>query len=165
MKNIIYLLTIVSFAFVSCDGDPGPPGLPGEDGGLIVADAFEIEIDFTEENNYEHTESYGFEVFQYDVVLTYILWEDNGQEIWRLIPQDIYLNEGVLTYNYDFTPEDVRIFIDGTVDFSLLESRWTQNQVFRVVVVPADNVDASIDFSNYNNVIQSLNIKDVRKLK
>ncbi|ETN96549.1 hypothetical protein SAMN04487906_2934 [Zhouia amylolytica] len=164
MKKIFYLLTMVSLAFVSCDGDPGPPGPPGQDGGLIVADAFEIEVDFTEANNFEIVEPYGFEVFPYDVVLTYILWEVDGTEIWRLIPQDVFFNDGVLTYNFDFTQEDVRIFLDGTIDLNSLGSEWTQNQVFRVVVVPADNVDASIDFSNYNNVIQALNIEDVRKL-
>ena len=38
-------------------------------------------------------------------------------------------------------------FLDGTTDFDTLDDAWTQNQVFRVVVVPADNVDR-IDTSN-----------------
>ncbi|MCR8667805.1 hypothetical protein NO995_08940 [Aestuariibaculum sp. M13] len=161
MKKLIYLFAL-SISFLACEGPQGPPGLPGSDGGLFVASAFEIEINFNAANNYEYIENYGFDVYPSDVVMVYISWEtDNGQDIWRALPQTTYFNEGTLIYNFDFTQDDVRFFLDGDIDFSILASEWTQNQVFRVVVIPADNVDG-LDLNNYNNVIESLNIQSFK---
>ena len=161
MNKIFTLcLTLSCFLITSCEGPQGPPG---NDGGLIVSQAFEIVLDFTASNNYEYLESYGFEVYPTDVTLVYILWEvSNGQEIWRLVPQNVEFNDGTLTYNYDFTQDDVRFFLDGTIDFNLLDPSWTQNQVFRVVVVPADNVGKQ-GYSDINVVMEAFNIKSFEK--
>ena len=148
MKKLFTLFTFAFFIVLSsCEGPQGPPGPPGlngangQDGGIFVANAFEIVIDFNEQNNYEFIEPYGFEVFPADVTLVFILWEEfEGTEVWRLLPQSVQFPDGNLGYNYDFTQQDVRFFLDGTTDFSILGNEWTQNQIFRVVVVPADNV-------------------------
>lgn len=158
MKKLLNFACLI-FLLTACEGDPGPPGVPGLDGGLIVSSAFEIEIDFTAANNYEFIEAYGFDVFPSDVTLVYILWETiDGQDIWRLIPQNVVFPDGILTYNYDFTQTDVRFFLDGTTNFSLLDPSYTQNQIFRVVVVPADNVDG-VDISNLETVMSVNNIQ------
>ena len=156
MKHISYLiLAFASFFIMSCEGDPGPPGV---DGGLLVSSAFEIVIDFNADNNYSDIEAYGFDVYPSDVTLVYILWDTvNGQDIWRLLPQTVEFDDGTLVYNYDFTQTDVSFFLDGTTDLDNLDNEWTQNQVFRVVVVPADNVD-SVDISNLNVVMQASSI-------
>ncbi|MGY0392601.1 hypothetical protein ACW5R3_08615 [Bizionia sp. KMM 8389] len=155
------LFTLLSFIFIlSCEGPQGPPGY---DGGLIVASAFEIELDFTPNNNYEVFEPYGFTTYPSDVTLVYILWEvSNGQEIWRLLPQTAEFDNGTLVYNFDFTRNDVRFFLDGTVNFNTLDNSWTRNQVFRVVVVPADNVGKQ-DYSNIDVVIDSYGITEFEK--
>jgi len=163
MKQILTAtLLFASLIFTGCTGDPGPPGPPGidgSDGGIIVSNAFEIQIDFNVGNNYEFIEPYGFDVYPYDVVLVYILWEtDNGLDIWRQLPQTVHFNDGELVYNFDFTQDDVRFFLDGTTDFGSLDSSWTLDQIFRVVVVPADNVDG-IDVSNLNEVMKAANIQ------
>ena len=166
MRNILSFLFISTLLFTSCEGDQGPPGFDGVDGldgGLIVSSAFEIEVDFNLANNYEIIEPYGFDVFEFDVTLVYILWETaDGQDIWRLVPQSVEFIDGTLTYNYDFTQNDVRLFLDGTTDFSILTSEWTQNQVFRVVVIPADNVDG-LDFSDINAVMKANQIESFNK--
>lgn len=165
MKRIsILFIAVLSFIISSCEGPAGPPGPQGQDGGLIVAPAFEIEIDFTPGNNYEYFEPYGFTIFPYDMTLVYILWEvDNGQDIWRLVPQTVeFVDDTNLTYNYDFTREDVRFFLDGTTNFNLLDPSWTQNQVFRVVVIPADNVGKQ-NFTDINVVMEAYNIKNFEK--
>ena len=74
-------------------------------------------------NNYEIVEPYGFDVFEYDVTLVYILWEtDNGQDVWRLLPQStIFVGGATLTYNFDFTQTDVKLFLEGTANFDNLE--------------------------------------------
>ena len=161
MKRIVSALFVFSLLLFSCQGEDG---IDGQDGGIFTASAFEIEIDFNNANSYEYFEDYGFQVYPSDVTLVYILWEtNNGQDVWRLMPQQVAFdqgtdNESVLIYNYDFTQTDVRFFLDGTVDFDNLASEWTQNQVFRVVVAPADNVDA-VDTSNIDAVI------DVNKIQ
>ena len=76
----------------------------------------------------------------------------------RLLSQTEYFDNGVLVYNYDFTQQDVRFFLDGTIDFNTLDDTFTQNQVFRVVVVPADNIDG-LDTSNFDLMMNANAIK------
>lgn len=164
MKRFLLLLPLIAILFTACEGEQGPPGFDGfdgqdgQDGGLIVASAFEIIVDFNASNNFEFTESYGFDVFPSDVTLVYIEWETAaGESIWRLLPQTTYLDDGILVYNYDFSQDDVRVFLDGTTNFNTLDSSFTQDQLFRVVVVPADNVDG-LDTSNLDAVLQANHI-------
>ena len=140
MKKLVSLLSVL--LVMSCVVEEGIDGRDGRDGGLIVSSAFEIAVDFNAQNDYQMVEPYGFDVFEYDVTLVYVLWEiENGNEIWRLLPQStVFAGGATLSYNFDFTQTDVKLFIEGTADFDDLDPVWTQNVVFRVVVVPADNV-------------------------
>ena len=162
MKRFLLLLPLIFILFTGCEGEQGPPGFDGfdgQDGGLIVSSAFEILVDFNDSNEFQFIESYGFDVFPSDITLVYIEWENSaGESIWRLLPQTTYFDNGTtLVYNYDFTQEDVRVFLDGTTNFNSLDSSYTQNQLFRVVVVPADNVDG-LDLSNLDTVLQANHI-------
>ncbi|TBN04274.1 collagen-like protein [Hyunsoonleella flava] len=173
MKRVLSFISVFALLLTSCTGPQGPPGfdgfdgidgIDGQDGGLIVASAFEIEVNFNADNNFEFVEAYGFEVLPSDVTLVYIEWEnDEGEPIWRLLTQTEYFDNGVLVYNYDFTQQDVRFFLDGTIDFNTLDDTWTQNQAFRVVVVPADNIDG-LDTSNFDVIMNANAIKsfDIR---
>ena len=91
MKKIVSFFTVVTLLFTACEGPQGPPGfdgLDGLDGEVIASSAFEIVLDLNATNNYEFIEPYGFTVLPTDVTLVYISWEvDNGQDIWRLLPQ------------------------------------------------------------------------------
>jgi hypothetical protein len=163
MINKIGSFLIMLFLFSACEGPTGPPGPPGDDGAVLVANAFEIEVDFNAGNGYRIIEDYGFEVFPFDVTLVYILWEqDNGTDIWRLLPQVLEFPEGQLQYNYDFTQTDVSIFLDGTVNFNILGSEWTQDQVFRVVVIPADNVGL-VNINSLEEVMKAGRIVEFEK--
>lgn len=168
MKKIVSLLFVIAVVFTSCTADQGPMGPPGfdgadgadgDDGGIIAFTAFEETVNFNAADNFSHTVNYGFDVLESDVTLVYILWEklEDETKVWRLLTQTVQLDEGLLFYNYDFTQTDVRFFLDATFDLNLLSSGDTQNQVFRVVVVPADKING-IDISNYNDVIQASNI-------
>ncbi len=159
MKRILSFISVFALLLTACEGDPGPPGFDGQDGTIITSSAFEIELDFTAADNYEFIEAYGFEVLPTDVTLVYILWETlNGQDVWRLVPQTVQFDDGNLVYNYDFTQTDVRFFLDGTTDFTTLDDAFTLAQVFRVVVVPADNVGRT-DYTDIQNVITKHNIQ------
>jgi hypothetical protein len=165
MKNLIFLMVLL--AGVACQGPEGPMGPPGEDGEIIASKAFEIEVDFTPANNYAHLEEYGFNVLASDVTLVYALWgKQNGKDIWRLLPQQVFFEEGLLQYNFDFTNVDVNIFLDATFPLSLLESEWTNNQVFRVVVVPADRVGRP-NYADYEATMKHFRLtdKDFQKRK
>lgn len=168
MKHILSFIAVFALLFTSCTGPQGPPGfdgfdgidgINGQDGGLIVASAFEIEVNFNADNNFQFTEPYGFEVLPSDVTLVYIEWEtDAGAPIWRLLTQTEYFDNGILVYNYDFTQQDVNFFLDGTIDFNTLDDSWTQNQAFRVVVIPADNIDG-LDTSDLNLIMNASSIQ------
>lgn len=167
MKKIVTLLFVFAIVLTACTGDQGPMGLPGydgidgtdgNDGGIDAFSAFQIEIDFNAENDYWHTEDYGFGVSETDVALVYISWEtSNGNDVWRLLPQSVPFDDGDLIYNFDFTQTDVSFFLDGTTDFSSLADEWTQGKLFRVVVVAADNI--GMDPSNLKEVMQLNNIQ------
>lgn len=163
MRRILSFISVFALLLTACEGPQGPPGFDGfdgQDGGIIASSAFEIVLDLDETNNYEFIEPYGFEVLPTDVTLVYISWEvDGGQDVWRLLPQTEYFDDGTLVYNFDFTQTDVRFFLNGTTDFSLLDPSYTDAQVFRVVVVPADNV-GRVDFSNLEVVMSTYGIEE-----
>ncbi|MBN8651211.1 MAG: hypothetical protein J0L67_07280 [Cytophagales bacterium] len=165
MKKLMFLLIVA--VGVACQGPMGPEGLPGEDGEIIASKAFEIEVDFTAANNFAHLEEYGFNVLSSDVTLVYVLWDVvNGNDIWRLLPQQVFFEEGLMQYNYDFTNVDVNIFLDATFPLSALGSQWTNDQVFRVVVVPADLVGRP-NYADYDATMKRFNLtdKDFQKRK
>ncbi|MFW6290497.1 MAG: hypothetical protein ACOC0R_05975 [Mariniphaga sp.] len=169
MKTITHLallFTIVFFA--ACEGPQGPPGPPGEDGGLLLPSVFEIEGDFLPENEFQLYYEFPntLEVFESDVVLVYILWEvgesENGEsiDVWRLLPQTVVLPDStILQYNYDHTFADVQIFLDGNTNFDELLPEEALNQVFRIVVLPADfAAQKAHEIQDYNLMMKSLGI-------
>lgn len=167
MKTIIRtLLFTAAIIITSCTGPIGPPGydgLDGLDGDSFIGSIFEIQGDFTSANDYKLYFEFpnNFEIFTSDVVLVYILWEEaNGMDVWRLLPQTVVLNEGILQYNFDYTVADVQVFLEGTINLNaLLPAEW-QNQVFRIAVLPADFAKKeTVDVNDFNSIIKSPQLK------
>ena len=164
MKNLIKgVLMMGLFAFFACEGPPGPPGFDGRDGldGTdIVGEVLEIGgVDFTSANSFSsdfYTINPPIEIG--DKILVFLLWaEIDGEDLWRALPQTNYeFSEGIFTYNYEFTRSLVRFFVDGTFNLGLLTNEFTRNQVFRVVIFPAElvNENARVDLTNYNAVME-----------
>ena len=157
---ILFLLTAV--LVTSCEGPMGPPGLDGLDGDNMIGTVFEIEGDFTPQNNYKLYYQFpsNFEIYDGDIVLVYILWEiSGGTDVWRLLPQTVVLDDGILQYNFDYTLADVQIFLEGTTDFNQLLPAETNDQVFRIAVLPAALAqNKSIDVTDVDVVMKSLNV-------
>lgn len=176
MKKLVSILLIFAAVVItSCEGPMGPPGL---DGDTFIGSVFEIEDDFTPSNDFRLYFDFpnNFMVYDTDVVLVYMLWEQtDGLDVWRLMPQTVVLKTiypdrsetDVLQYNFDYTINDVQIFLEGTVDFNTLLPAEANNQVFRIVVLPADF--AAKNKSNFNDLnllldSPSLKIDSIEKI-
>lgn len=154
MKKIVFLLAIVStFVFTACEGDPGPPGPQGEPGINILGKVFEATVDFTAGNDFRQlvTIPSSIEVFESDVILVYwledVVSDGNGGtlDIWTPLPQTIYLDTGgsfQYTFNHSFL--DVLLFLQGDVDLTTLGNGFTNDQTFRIAVVPSEFGDAGL---------------------
>jgi hypothetical protein len=153
MKNTLLLFSLVGiFLLQGCEGPQGPPGYS------VEAEVFEVTRSFGINNNFSSLIALNPPILESDVVLVYLLWDvDGGTPIWRLMPQTVQLNEGDLQYNFDFTRFDVNLFL-SSADFPLtiLGSQWTQNQTFRIVLIPGYFGSSRIDYSDYNEVMNML---------
>lgn len=167
MKAIIFsAILMLALVTTSCDFYTEERNVV--EGETYVAKVFEIKGDFLSKNNWELFYSYptNFKVYDTDVVLVYLLWETTKDsqgkdlDIWRLLPQTILLKDGVLQYNYDYSKKDVKIFLQGSTDFSKLLPAETLGQVFRVVVVPAEFAKKiGVDTGNLNLMLKTPGLK------
>jgi len=180
-KFSLVLGSLFILLFTACEGPQGPQGfdgfdgldgrdgIDGQDGINILGKVIDIEGTFSPENEYglfyEFPQT--IEVFETDIVLVYLLWDQtedaNGDpvDIWRLLPQTRILDQGLLQYNYDHTFLDVNIFLESDFDLNTLEPGDTDNQVFRIAVLPAETAQGSkLDVSNIYSVMGRLNIEE-----
>ena len=159
-KYFIYLLlAIFGLVVVSCTN---------RDETVVATDTYpkmaDITANFNPGNSY--SVSQGLSINSTDVVLVYRQsGVDNGNPIWQQIPRTLFLTEGELDYDFDFTKNDVLIEAGGTIDFSLQNAafvaNYLSNQRFRIVLVPASKgKNAQVDFSDYQSVIKFYNIPD-----
>lgn len=181
MKQLSTFLIVSLFASLSActfyDAEPGPrgpqgpqgpDGLQGEKGDSGYVMEWE-NVNFTAPS-YEVILSYSdfdFQGFDSDVALVYFLWgteEVGGEtvEIWRQLQQTILTQDGILQYNYDFTKNDIRLFLDATYNLDMLAAVDTDEWIVRVVVVPAEFWNnGRIDGTDYNNVVDLLGLPEL----
>ncbi len=176
-KLNLFIGALATLFFISCEGQQGPAGfdgfdgvdgLDGADGVNILGQVMDIEGTFTLDNDYSIFYEFPqtIEVFETDVVLVYMLWDvtedSNGEsvDIWRLMPQTRILDQGLLQYNFDYTFLDVNIFLESDFDLSTLPAGDTDNQVFRIAVLPAESSTGKLDTSNINSVMAHLGITE-----
>lgn len=162
MNKLLTIFALIGLlAFQACEGPEGPIGPQGEPGIVIVGTTYEVELDFTAAEQYSGLFEFPETLVDGDAVLIYRLSAvENGRDIWRLLPQTYFFDEGVLMYNFDYSLDDFSIFLDGAIDPTILANQWVNNQIFRVVVVPSDLPTARVDYSNYEAVTKMLGIED-----
>jgi hypothetical protein len=137
-----------------------------------IAEAFELRnVNFGNDGNNEYSiyQTLNPQIFASDVILIYRLAGtiDSSTPIWQQIPRTLYLPEGELDYDFDFSKEDFTIYAGGTYDLSLTPT-YINNETFRIVIVPAylsnktaaGTGKATVDFSDYNAVVKAYNIKE-----
>jgi hypothetical protein len=158
MKKIVLLIAIATtFLFQGCTTKE-------EIHADLLAEVFEVRTSFTAANNYSRLVTLNPPIYNSDMVLVYRLFDVlNGQSLWRQLPQAVYLPQGELDYNFDFTRNDIEIFLESDFDLATLGAFWSQNQVFRVVIIPgyfSNKNNNAIDFNDYNAVVKAFKIKD-----
>lgn len=169
MKKLI-LLFVSLLALTACEGDRGPQGPPGEDGtGGMLGQTYELEdINFQYQNDtgiYTDLEEVPSDITvkEADAILVYRLEGqanlDDGStaDEWTQLPHNFFLNDGTaIQYGFTHTFVDVRLFIDASNDISNLDSSFTDNQIFRFVVVPSKfSNDPNNDLSTYGSLLKA----------
>lgn len=194
-KFSLVLGSLVTLFFISCTGPQGPPGFDGFDGfdgrdgqdGLdgepgIQAQIFEVEgVDLfylDADNVWETVLTFAdfsdFEVLPQDAVFVYrfdgsVSFEDGStDDAWGLIPQNFFLDQGIIQYVSSHTTRDVAVLIDGNFNLANLDIAFTDNQLLRVVIVPGVGTSTGkMDTSSMTSLMASLGItdKDVKKIQ
>ena len=161
MKRIFLLLAVIGITTLSsCDGDTGPQGPPGPE-----SEVFELQnVNFQLNQNNEYTifQQLNPVIFDSDNILIYrMAGTINPQTpIWQLIPRTLFLDEGELDYDFDFSAVDFTIYAGGTYNLALTP-QFIQNQTFRIVIIPGYfSKGTSIDYNDYDAVIKAFNIND-----
>lgn len=132
-----------------------------------ISEVFElknINFNFNSTDGYTIYRAFTPQIFASDVVLIYRLSGtiDSNTPIWQQIPRTLFLPEGELDYDFDFSKEDFTIYAGGTYNLALTPS-YINNETFRIVIVPgyfSNKGSKSVDYSDYNAVIKAYNIDD-----
>lgn len=172
MKKLYPLLFLLSISLISCEGPVGPPGPPGpagpagEDGVGLLGQVIEVQADLNSFNGFEYfVEIPGdIEIYETDVIAVYRLmdvFEDT--DVWEPLPQTLFRDSGILLYGFDYTLFDVRLFLDGTVDFGRLDPADTDDLIFRIAIIPADYAK-SVDVTKMDKVMKALKVEDVKRI-
>lgn len=167
MKKILTLFAIVGLvAFSSCSSDD----VPDND---TISEVYEVSnVNFTAANDYNPIIPLNPAIFDSDMVVLYRLaGVENGQDVWKMTPELYYFANGTFNfgYNFNFTKNDVSIYLDGN-DLASVATTFRTNQIFRIVIIPGYFSNKSVnkpDFSDYNAVIKKYNIDDsnLKKIK
>ena len=165
MKKIITILAVFGIVlFSSCEGPEGPPGQDGYNGvGTVYENTSNNYYNFIGPN-YSVTFSFPKQLIESDVVLVYRLNGFVGDEqLWEFLPETHYFDNDAgirdFTFNYNFTRNYVKIFLEGYDANNPVPNEYRLNQIFRIVVVPADFV-ASVDKNNYLEVMKAVKINE-----
>lgn len=164
MKKLFSFLMIalVGFLVVSCTSDSRDDS-PDNDTYPLV---YDLTASFQSVNG-KYVISKSFNAIpSTDVILVYRKsGVDGANAVWQQIPRTLFLPEGELDYDFDFTRQDFAIYAGGNIDIAAqtaaFKNSYLNNQTFRVVFVPAAATGrANVDYSNYDEVIKYYNIDD-----
>ena len=157
MKKIIAVLVVM----ISLQGCTTDNGLVVNNN--TISEVFEIKnVNFGYDliDGYAIYQKFTPAIYPSDVVLIYRLSGtiDSSTPIWQLIPRTLFVVQGKLDYDYDFSKEDFTIYAGGNYDLALTPS-YLNNQTFRIVIVPGA-FSANLKTSNYEDVMARLNINE-----
>lgn len=154
-KSGIIMSLLLVLSLVACKGDRGPQGPAGIN---ILGQVFEKTVNFNPGNNFSVFIDFpsNVEVYEADAVLVYLLEEvvDGNVDVWTPLPQTYFIGgQGTMIYSFNHTYLDLKIFLDADFPLGNLSSTFTQNQTFRIAVVPSE-------FANDNVSMEELMASD-----
>ncbi|WP_062055626.1 hypothetical protein [Aquimarina longa] len=167
MRFIFILLCITTFISTSCSSDDDRIDLD------TIGKTFEVaKINFTSDNNISRigvTIPNTIEVFESDVALVYVrdpqISSNERADAWEPLPRTFFFdNNGYAQFRYNFIFDadrnifDIEIILESD-NFAALDTTFTQNQVFRVVIVPSSfPKNSKVDLSDINAVKSALKL-------
>lgn len=163
MKKITMILAFIGMiGLQSCTVNENDDRVDND----TISEVIEVTTSFSAANNFNRLITINPPIYSSDMILVYHLYDvDNGTDIWRLMPQTYYFDGGgELDYNFDFTRYDVSIFMDANFDMNTLSSAWTQNQTFRIVIIPGyfGKASSKVDFNDYDATLKAYNIDPLK---
>ena len=170
MKKILTLFAVVGLiVFSSCEGPEGPPG---QDGFNIVGTVYEntssnyynFNPSTNPQNNYRVRFNFPQRLVDSDVVLVYrFAGVDTGRDIWEFLPETHFYDDGTRNFSFDFTFSDsfVDIYMNGNSLSDPELNSFRFNQIFRIVVVPADFA-AKVNKNNFSDVMKAAKLSETQ---
>ncbi|WP_299682231.1 hypothetical protein [uncultured Dokdonia sp.] len=126
---------------------------------FITTDGFQGIVNVVVPNN--------ITVFQSDVPLVFVLdpvaTAANGVDVFEPLPRSFFFNNGGFAqYRFNFIFDDATGIFDLDLvlesdDFDALGNDFTQNQIFRIVIVPSEFAETH-NTDNLNTVLSELNL-------
>ena len=165
IRKILPLL-LFTFLLVSCRNDDDNTDFD------TIGQTFEISnVDFVSPDGFQAFVNVvvpnNVSVFESDVPLVYVLdpaaTAANGADVFEPLPRTFFFNNGGFAqYRFNFIFDDATGIFDLDLvlesdDFDTLGNDFTQNQIFRIVIVPSEFA-ATHDTDNLNTVLSDLNL-------
>ena len=135
-----------------------------------ISQVFEYSnVNLTNSNGYSRVLNFPFAIYSSDMVLVYRLTGvDAGKDVWKLLPETYYYDDGTLDFGYknDFTRVNAVVELFG-FDLPGLNPDFRLNQVFRVVVIPGSFASKSVavDFKDYEAVSKKYQLDKANVIK
>jgi hypothetical protein len=163
MKKITLFLAFIGM--ITLNGCTVNEEISGPDYDTI-SEVFElrnVNFSYNNQDGYFIRRNLNPNIYDSDVILIYRMSDviNANTPVWQLIPRTLYLPQGELDYDFDFSKIDFTIYAGGTYNLEMTPN-YIDNQTFRIVIVPGSFKTATkkIDLNNYEDVISKLGIDD-----
>lgn len=172
MKKILLLFVSIGMLSLtsSCNNDDDANGSYTDND--TVARVIETTQNFNSGNDFSTLVTVDG-MYPYDMVLVYRQGYDSvaNTNVWELTPRNYNFDNGdVIGYDFNFTQADVLIYMLGNFDLSDASGTYTQNQVFRIVIIPGSEnglgkLAPKANFKDYNAVVKAYGIDESKIIK
>lgn len=123
------MIAFIGLFMLSCDTRDEIINNPDSDTFSVVIDLKNVNFQNTG-SGYFISRTFQNTLYDSDVVLIYRQdgTTSTGSPVWQLIPRTLYLTQGELDYDFDFSKFDIKIYADGTYDLALTPNSLTINR-------------------------------------